>query len=220
MKRLVRTLFLAGVLMAALCATAWAAENPSESGIYQIENKTTGTITVEDITGVETTIDGNATTFFAKAEKITLTVPNTDSTVQYLVLALSGNSTTPMESNIVYIDQAQGNGGDLTFIVYPKQLSSGEYHIYVTSSADVETVLANKEAGSFWYYAAYILGCVTVGDNAIDISDVLAILNYMSQKIVFNPTQILAADVTKDGAVDVSDALKILNFMVGKAELN
>lgn len=230
MKKRITSLLLALSLALSLAGTALAAE-PTESGMYKITNQTnwTGkTITIaaydaggNAITGTNATINSEETTFFPQAEKVTVTISGADSGVQYLLLALSGSTATPTESNIVYIDQAAGNGGDLTFTVYPKQLSAGEYHIYVTSSTDVSTALSlsQNEVGSFWYYAAYVLGRVD-NDDAITATDALWALQAMVNQRVLTENQKRAADVDKDGSITATDALWILQTVAGQRVLN
>lgn len=226
MKKRITGLLLALSLALSLAGTALAAE-PTVSGMYKITNQTnwTGkTITIaaydaggNAITGMNATIDSEETTFFPQAEKVTVTISGADSGVQYLLLALSGSTATPTESNIVYIDQAAGNGGDLTFTVYPKQLSAGEYHIYVTSSTDVSTALSQNEVGSFWYYAAYVLGDVN-GDNRVTTNDALAIISHVVQNRLLIGNDLLAADVNKDNKISVLDALSVISFVVGNTQ--
>lgn len=222
MKRLVRTLFLAGVLMAALCATAWAAE-ATESGIYNVtpSNDSSVTITPNGTSTADVTVNGVAVTnFYAGADQLTVTVPANSGT-QYLVLALDGNSTTPTEQNIVYIDQTAGTDDRVSFTVYPKQLSSGTYHIYVTSSEDAAgTTLESKEVGSFQYYAAYTLGNVDEDvQGLINIRDVMAIINHMTKRAMLSDTQILAADINKDNLVNVNDIMAIINHITKRVTI-
>lgn len=215
MKRLVRTLFLAGVLMAALCATAWAAE-ATVAGIYNVTSNSGVMITPDtNLDSSITSVGGTAiNNFYPGAEKVTVTVSNAASGTQYLVLALNDNSATPTEKNIVYIDQDGATGDTVSFTVYPSQLVSGTtYHIY-TSSTDATLA----EVGTFEYYAPYKLGCVD-NDATITATDALWTLQAVVSIRALTETQRLAADVDGDKNITATDALYILQAVVGVRKL-
>lgn len=213
MKRLVRTLFLAGVLMAALCATAWAAD-AAVAGIYNVKQNDGVTITPNvNADPTVTTVGGASISggFYPGAEWLTVSVPTTNSSAQYLVLALSGTSV-PTEDSIVYIDQNAGNGGNLEFKVYPRQLTSGQtYNIYVTSDVDTTYNTGTlKQVGAFQYYAPYKLGDVD-GNGEIEAKDAQFVLQYAAELRTFTAIQVLAANANKrDDEIDAKDAQFIM----------
>lgn len=218
MKRLVRTLFLAGVLMAVLCATAWAAD-AAVAGIYNVKQNDGVTITPNVNADPTVTTVGGASIngdFYPGAEWLTVSVPTTNSSAQYLVLALSGTSV-PTEDSIVYIDQNAGNGGNLEFKVYPRQLTSGQtYNIYITSDVDATYNTGTlKQVGAFQYYAPYKLGDVD-DDGEYTATDALFALRMAVGKGNWTETQRLAANVDKDSEISATDALFILRAAVGK----
>ena len=84
--------------------------------------------------------------FYAGAEKLTATL-EANAGQYYMVFALSGSEGVPTVDNIVYIDQKTAEeDGELSFTVYPSELSDGEYSIYVSGSD-----LPYTKAGSFAY---------------------------------------------------------------------
>ena len=48
------------------------------------------------------------------------------------------------------------------------------------------------------------------GDNTVDISDVVAIINVMAKTAEFSN-----ADVNNDGVVDISDVVAVINIIAG-----
>lgn len=209
MKRLVRTLFLAGVLMAALCATAWAAD-ATVAGIYNVTPSNSNvTIAPNGTNTADVTVDGKTVTnFYAGADQMTVTVPANSGT-QYLVLALNDESPVPVENNIVYINQDGATDNSVSFKVYPSQLVSGtKYHIYVSSTDAPLT-----EVGTFEYYAPYILGDVN-GDHVIDTTDATLAIFHVVELQVLNGNQFLAADVDKNHLVDVIDATQMIRYFL------
>lgn len=221
MKRLVRTLFLAGVLMAALCATAWAAD-AAVAGIYNVKQNDGVTITPNvNADPTVTTVGGASISggFYPGAEWLTVSVPTTNSSAQYLVLALSGTSV-PTEDSIVYIDQNAGNGGNLEFKVYPRQLTSGQtYNIYITSDVDTTYNTGTlKQVGAFQYYAPYKLGDVDE-DKKISAVDAMYALQMSVGTGTWTMTQRLAAEVDGMSPVTSVDAMLILQASVGLHKL-
>ena len=195
MKRLVRVLFLAGMLMALLCVTAMAANE--KEGIF-----------------AEKPAEGSSATLSnVNKDDLTVTVP-AQSSAQYLVLVLSDGSKSPTASNIVYIDQAGANESSVSFHVYPSQLANDTtYHIYITSDKD-SNYNGLTEVATFQYYQSYTLGDVDNNGN-INSVDALMTLQYGAELIELTETQKLAANVQKDGYINSVDALKILQYGAG-----
>ena len=215
MRKLWKIFLLAGVLCAILCVGTLAAEN---SGVYDVKTSTGYTLTPQtagksDISASSVTINNAEKQFYANAERFALTGPSTDGN-QYLVLALSGESQTPTEDNIVYIDQTGATGTTVTFNVYPSALTSGgTYNVYIVGTGADE---AYKQVASFTYYAPYVLGDVN-SDGKIDTSDALLVLQYAAEKVELTDTQKLSADVAvQKGKIDTSDALRILQYAAEK----
>lgn len=210
MKRLMRVLFLAGVLMAALCVTAMAANEATEAGIYDIQG---ANITVAGSPQTVTINGSQYTDFYPGAEKVTVTVSNTNSE-QQLILALDDGTSIPTEGNIVYIDQ-KGDSGTITFEVYPSRLVSGKtYDIYCSSTSS-----GLAKLGSFKYYAPYKLGDID-GDGKIGTGDALSVLKMSVGKGTWTDIQRLAANVDGQSGITVGDALLVLRASVGKIQLS
>lgn len=213
MRKLGKIFLLAGVLGALLCVGTLAAEADA-SGVYDVTTissdytLTPQTADSTPISAASVMINGVEKQFYANAERFALTGPSTDGN-QYLVLALSGDSQTPTEDNIVYIDQTGATSTTVTFNVYPSVLTSGgTYNVYMVGTGADE---AYKQVASFTYYAPYILGDVNE-DKAIDVGDALAVLQYAAELTTLSDTQLLAADVNASNDVDVGDALMILQY--------
>lgn len=210
MKRLMRVLFLAGVLMAALCVTAMAANEATEAGIYDIQG---ANITVAGSPQTVTINGSQYTDFYPGAEKVTVTVSNTNSE-QQLILALDDGTSIPTEGNIVYIDQ-KGDSGTITFEVYPSRLVSGKtYDIYCSSTSS-----GLAKLGSFKYYAPYKLGDIN-GDGFIRAVDVRCVLQMSVGKGTWTETQRLAADVDRKNGIKATDVRLVLQASVGKITLS
>jgi hypothetical protein len=58
----------------------------------------------------------------------------------------------------------------------------------------------------------------TNGDNNVNISDLMQVLNHVSGKSTLIGNAFTAGDVTGDGKVDLQDLMKILNFVSGKSK--
>lgn len=223
MRKLWKIFLLAGVLGAILCVGTLAAE-ATTSGVYDVKTSTDYTLTPQtadrsDISVSSVTINSAEKQFYANAERFALTGPSTDGN-QYLVLALSGESQTPTEDNIVYIDQTGANGTTVAFNVYPSALTSGAtYNMYMVGTGAGEDY---KQVASFTYYAPYKLGDVN-GDGVVTVSDALLVLNHVAENITLTKNYEIAngvyydaydaANVVQDNSLTISDAVKILNYV-------
>lgn len=148
MKKNWKIILLCTALAALLCVFAFAAAAPTDSGIYNIVEKTGATITC---TGTPATveIDGvEYSDFYANAEKLTVTYAGTDGN-QYLIFALKPGETVPTADSLIYIDQAQCVSGNAAFTVFPSELNVGTNTLYISG-----TGLGYTKIGSFDYYAA------------------------------------------------------------------
>jgi hypothetical protein len=56
------------------------------------------------------------------------------------------------------------------------------------------------------------------GDNDVNISDLMMVLNHVSGKSTLTGNAFTAGDVTGDGKVDLQDLMRILNFVSGKSK--
>ena len=208
MKRRILALLLAVLTLTALTAAAFAADTTTE---------TLGAFNLKGSDGFVLTVDGGTGTggFYANANKFKLTC--TGLSGQYsLVLLLKegadqseGTKGIPTESNLQYIDQ-QNIKKDQTaeFILFPKQMETGTYNVYVsTNNADL-TQVASLEYGT---EPEYTLGDIDENDE-IDIRDALVALRASAKIVTLTERQIKAADVNRDNEVDVRDALLLLRY--------
>ena len=142
MKRIVKIALLLCVFAALLCVCAYAAEQPTTAGIYDVVKKDVDGLTFTVVpdgtlsaTAVKIDDNDNVTDFYAGAEKLTVTVTAGADAAQYLILAQSAEGT-PTKENIRYIDQKAAENGAITFTVYPDALEKGvTYHIYIAGPA-------------------------------------------------------------------------------------
>lgn len=212
MKRRILALLLAVLTLTALTAAAFAAET------------TTGALGAFNLKGSEDfvlTVDGGTATggFYANAKKFKLTCTGLPG--QYsLVLLLKEDAKqaegtkgvpTPTEKNLQYIDQQ--NITDTTeFILFPKQMETGTYNVYVsTNSADL-TKVASLEYGE---KPKYTLGDVD-GEDGITTTDALLVLQHVAEKETLTGSNFSAADVDKNGKIDTTDAILILQYVAEK----
>ena len=211
MKKWLKWILLAGVLAALLCVTAFAADAPTKSGIYDL-NPTGGyTLEVADIKAETVTIDEKACSFYPDAVKLTL--KSTADMSGYKLVMAQSTDAMPTADNLVYIDQSESTEGKVNFLIYPKQLASGTYYIYLSTSGS-----AREQIATFKYYQSYKLGDIN-GDTAINIQDAVELLQHCVGSKVLTGRALLAADANKDNAVNIQDAVVLLQHCVGKITL-
>ena len=208
MKRRILALLLAVLTLTALTAAAFAADTTTE---------TLGAFNLKGSDGFVLTVDGGTGTggFYANANKFKLTCTGLPG--QYsLVLLLKedakqaeGTKGIPTESNLQYIDQ-QDIKKDQTaeFILFPKQMETGTYNVYVSTDSVNLTKVASLEYGT---EPEYTLGDID-GDGNIDITDALIALRVSAQITTLDTKETKAADVNTDGFVDIKDALLLLRY--------
>lgn len=207
MKRRILALLLAVLTLTALTAAAFAADTPETLGAFNLK----------DSDGFVLTVEGGTATggFYANANKFKLTCTGLPG--QYsLVLLLKedadqsdGTKGVPTESNLQYIDQ-QNITATTEFILFPKQMETGTYNVYVsTNSKDLKKV-ASLEYGT---EPEYTLGDVDQ-NNKINIADVSTVLKYIASLTELSSAQFKAADVREDkGKVDIKDVAGILYYI-------
>ena len=149
MKKMMKTLTLALVLVLALCVGVFAAE-PTTDGIYNLDVAEGYTVTPNTNAAAEDiTIEGGVVeNFFPDAFKMTVSYAETNAANFHMVFALNDATGVPTESNLVYIDQTSAEEGKVDFTVYPSELVDGvTYNVYV-----VGTELDLTKIASFTYY--------------------------------------------------------------------
>ena len=206
MKRRILALLLAVLTLTALTAAAFAAETTTETlGAFNLKGSNGYTLTV---VGTEAT--GG---FYKGATRFQLTcngLPGDYSLVLLLKEDAAQSEATkgiPTESNLQYIDQ-QNIEPTTKFILFPKQMETGTYNVYVsTNSADLKKV-TSLEYGT---EPEYTLGDIDENDE-IDIRDALVALRASAKIVTLTERQIKAADVNRDNEVDVRDALLLLRY--------
>ena len=210
MKRRILALLLAVLTLTALTAAAFAADT------------TTGTLGAFNLKGSEgytLTVVGTEATggFYKGATRFQLTcngLPGDYSLVLLLKEDANQSEATkgiPTESNLQYIDQ-QNIEPTTKFILFPKQMETGAYNVYVsTNSADL-TKVASLEYGT---EPEYTLGDVNE-DGKVSSIDAQWALQAAVEKRTLSTSQVKAADVNHDGRLSAKDAQKILQYAVKK----
>lgn len=214
MKKAFKTVLV--LALAVLCLTAVAAAAEADSGICDVTPAAGVTLTPKDAQGnnvaAASTIPEGATNFYPGAVKVGMSyTTNVQSDAYYLVLVLTGESDTPVESNVAYVDQATGT---VSFDIYPSALKSGEtYRIKLSSNAS-SGVTTLTDMGTFSYYAAYTRGDVNE-DGRINTADAMQCFNHFVHNITLTGNRFLAADVAAPtGTVNTADGMRILNYFV------
>ena len=218
MKRLLRIFLLAAALLAVLCVSTMAADEPDVAGLYGFTGDVTVTpYTAESELPITESNKGDAySAFYEDAVRFDVTYRNDaiEAGEQYLLLVCSGEGA-PSESNIVYINQAASDVGKVEFTgtdrAYPSSLGRGEYRIYVVGENSAYDL--DNPTATFKSHLPYKLGDVNE-DGKVATSDALIILRAAAQLEELTDMQRLAADVNGDG-VDATDALAIMQFVVG-----
>lgn len=210
MKRRILALLLAVLTLTALTAAAFAADTTTE---------TLGAFNLKADPGYTLTVDGGTGTggFYANANKFKLTCTDLDGKYSLVLLLKEGAKQadgtegipTPTERNLQYIDQ-QNITATTEFILFPKQMETGTYNVYVsTDSKDLKKV-ASLEYGT---EPEYTLGDVDQ-DGKINIKDVSTTLKYIASLTKLSSAQFNAADVCEaKGKVDIKDVAGILYYI-------
>lgn len=196
MKRRILALLLAVLTVAMLTAAAFAAD--TDLGVFNV---------VGPLKVLNGTPNGG---FYKGADTFELNC--TSLTGEYsLVLLLEGDSKVPTSSNIQYIDQLTVTNGTAKFTLKPRALTTGTYHIYVSTSDKALEPIASFEYGP---QPAYTMGDID-GDGEFTATDALYALQMAVGLGNWSTNQDLAARVCGDAFVSASDALKILQRAVG-----
>ena len=211
MRRRIGIFMVAALLLASLMVPALAAPSGETPGIYDLKVEAGYTVTpVTKDGGAITAADG----FYAKAEKLTVSVNGAKADPFYLVTAQNAKDV-PKESNLVYIDQQTGPA---TFNVYPSAMEDGKpYYIFIASN---ETSGALKQIASFVYYGGKTESVGMRGDvnhdGSISATDALWVLEFVANPDSHTISTAIG-DVNKDGSITATDALWILEFVANPA---
>lgn len=200
MKKWITCFFTVCLLAVALSVTAFAA----------------GTVTSAEATGSSgAEVKKNETS----AEKVDVTYKSAATGKEYLVLATSEEVTPDSltDKNIVYIDQKTAEGTSVSFTVYPKELKTQTYYVYMSSNA-TSGIQALTQVGTYTAEGpAYTLGDVNA-NGSVDTTDAVWVLqNYVGSRQL-DDTQKLAADVNVDKTINTTDAVWILQRYVGSRD--
>ena len=201
--------------LALLAIPAMAAGSHSTLGVYELNVESGYALTPLKADGSPADrysgqFDGSVSTVYEGAEKFKLSFSG--SADQYVVFLLKDGSV-PTESNIAYIDQT-GGVTTIEFTLFPYQLESGNYNVYLSGTNFAYTCVASFKVTNSWKEAPYTLGDVNQ-DESIDALDSLTVLQASVDLISLTSTEFSAADVNADGRVDALDALAILQKSVG-----
>ena len=207
MKRRILALLLAVLTLTALTAAAFAADT---LGAFNLKADPGYTLTVE---GGGTGTGG----FYANAKKFKLTCENLTGKYSLVLLLKEGADQSeatkgvPTESNLQYIDQ-QNIEPTTEFILFPKQMETGTYNVYVSTDSVNLKKVASLEYGT---EPEYTLGDVNE-DGKVSSIDAQWALQAAVEKRTLSTSQVKAADVNHDGRLSAKDAQKILQYAVKK----
>ena len=200
-----------------LTLPAMAAGSHSTLGVYELNVESGYALTPLKADGSPADrysgqFDGSLSTVYEGAEKFKLSFSG--SADQYVVFLLKDGSV-PTESNIAYIDQT-GGVTTIEFTLFPYQLESGNYNVYLSGTNFAYTCVASFKVTNSWEEAPYTLGDVN-SDGNINSRDAMLILQYAVDPVGYSlsQTQLMAADVNNDTEVNSRDALFVLQKSVG-----
>lgn len=203
--------------LAMLAIPAMAAETHSTLGVYDLEVVSGYTLTPLKSDGTAADrysgqFDSGVSTVYVGVEKFSLSF--TGSADQYVVFLLK-DGTVPTESNIEYIDQSSGNS--ISFMVYPYELTTGNYNVYVSSNGGngTYTKVASFSATDSWEEAPYTLGDVN-SDGRITTYDASLVLQAVTGETTLTETQTQAGDLDGSGRLTTYDAAMILQIVVSQ----
>ena len=211
MKRRILALLLAVLTLTALTAAAFAADTTTE---------TLGAFNLKADPGYPLTVEGGGTGtggFYANAKKFKLTCENLTGKYSLVLLLKEGADQSeatkgvPTESNLQYIDQ-QNIEPTTEFILFPKQMETGTYNVYVSTDSVNLKKVASLEYGT---EPEYTLGDVD-GEDGITTTDALLVLQHVAEKETLTGSNFSAADVDKNGKIDTTDAILILQYVAEK----
>ena len=193
---------------------AMAAGSHSTLGVYELNVESGYALTPLKADGSPADrysgqFDGSVSTVYEGAEKFKLSFSG--SADQYVVFLLK-DGNVPTESNIAYIDQT-GGVTTIEFTLFPYQLESGNYNVYLSGTNFAYTRVASFKVTNSWEEAPYTLGDVSL-NGTIDTYDASLVLQYMVGALSLSPTQLSAADYSENGHVDTYDASLILQHIV------
>lgn len=188
MKKPIRVILLAAVLLALMSVAAFA----EDAATYM-------TVTPN---GADLTPSGGLVNMYYNSAR---------SGNYYLVFLVKGTGTTPTVDNVVYIDQVTAEGSSVSFDLYPSSWSNGTYTVLLASNDGTSV----QSVGTIAYDAPYTLGDVN-SDGKINASDATEVLMHAVKKKTLTGDTFSAADVTKNNIVDAADATRILMYSVKK----
>ena len=189
MKRMIRALIAAAVLVSSLTCSAFAATKDYTTDIN-------GTVNYDTANG----------TYSASCTGLT-------SGKQYVLLVAEGtpDNYAITENSILYIDQA-GSDGSISFPAFiPKNIADS----VVLLGGEFADGSSPKVLGTI--ISQYTLGDVN-DDGQITAGDALDILQHTVQIITLEGNAMKAADVDGTPGVSAGDALSILQYTVGLIE--
>ena len=200
--------------LALLAIPAMAAGSHSTLGVYELNVESGYALTPLKADGSPADrysgqFDGSVSTVYEGAEKFKLSFSG--SADQYVVFLLK-DGNVPTESHLAYIDQT-GGVTTIEFTLFPYQLESGNYNVYLSGTNFAYTRVASFKVTNSWEEAPYTLGDVSL-NGTIDTYDASLVLQYMVGALSLSPTQLSAADYSENGHVDTYDASLILQHIV------
>ncbi len=199
--KLFRLLSTTAVTVLAIAALAISASAMTVD--YTAPTETTaGTLTLSDIPVVTGEDDA------------TLLVLNNNVFADFDADETGETTVTITPADIKQINQSD-NTADFAEVVIGELADGDKVYVRMQVNGQIYTAEYTKEADA----PAYVLGQVTIGDTAIDVSDASLVLQSAAKLVTLTDAQKLAANVTGDTnattgepIIDVSDASSILQY--------
>ena len=208
MKRRLLALLLAVLTLTMLTAAAFAAD--ATEGVYNIRTITNYKMTVDGVTGENG--------FYAKADKFKLTCSKLTGqySLVFLINVTTGKTDTivPTADNLHYIDQ-QSVAATTTFDLIPKALTTGKYHVYVTTDGESGQKLTMVASFEYGTNPGYRLGDVNKDGNITPYDASLVLQHNVKLIDLVERNWGKAADVNTDESITPYDASLILQYLVG-----
>ncbi len=200
--KLAKRLLLVAAAMAALCTTAFAAGHSNQ--ISDLAKDTTVTI-IDSEGNPMGAADSNTVNFTPEKLSVTYAGEDVQNGQQYLVFFMVGNTTTPTEKNLIYIDQTAAANGKVEFVnsVYPANMRRGTLCLAGPGGLkQIAKVDLLYELGNY------------DDDEMITAFDAMDTLRASVHLNSPNDIEFKAADVGRDGVITAFDAMDILSFSV------
>lgn len=172
---------------------------------------------------------------YKNADKLQITYSKAEEGRQYLILLLSAapeiseERILPTKNTIFYMDQSddtQIKDGKVSFLAYPRDMSSGQYYIYMSASAAAQgasnaqddALSKLTQVGSFQYAAQKRYYGDVDGNGEPTINEIMTLIIAMVDNKM-TPEYLELSDVDGNGEPTINEFMQIIIGMVNGASL-